>query len=281
MAMMEPMRKPCRSMLARAHPRLLAATVACLMGLVTPTAATGHAFGSFSISVFSQLTVAADEVRVRWVVDMAELPAGVIVELIDTDDDGVASEAEETAYLTLWIPSVLGNLELRVDGADLSLELEAHELSFPIGEGGEPFLRLVADLVAPLPAAGGAEVHEATYRDANYTEYIGWREVAVAPGEGVSLIESSVATEGRTQELTVYPADLGVSVPTSEARFTFALATADASAAGSPAASGQDPAPADPSFQIWPTGVLAVLVVAVLGVAVVFLDRSAPRGRRR
>jgi hypothetical protein len=255
--------------------------VACLVGLVTPAAAAGHAFGSFSISVFSQLTVAADDVRVRWVVDMAELPAGVIVDLIDADDDGVASEAEETAYLALWIPSVLENLDLRVDGADLSLELESHELSFPIGEDGAPYLRLVADLVAPLPAPDGADIHEASYRDTNYTEYIGWREVAVAPAEGVSLIESSVAVEGRTEELTIYPADLGVSVPTSEARFTFSLAAADASAAGSPGASGRDPAPAGPSFQLWPTGVLAVLVVVLLGVAVVFLDRSAPRGRRR
>jgi hypothetical protein len=249
--------------------------------LATPAAAAGHAFGSFSISVFSQLTVAADEVRVRWVVDMAELPAGVIVDLIDTDGDGVASDAEETAYLSLWIPSVLENLELRVDGADLPLHLESHELSFPIGEGGAPYLRLVADLVAPLPAPGGVDIHEASYRDANYTEYIGWREVAVAPAEGVSLIETSVAVEGRTEELTIYPADLGVSVPTSEARFTFSIVAAAASAAGSPAASGQDPAPAGPSFQIWPTGVLAVLVVVLLGVAVVFLDRSAPRGRRR
>ena len=278
---MEPMREPRRSMLGRARSGLLALALGALVATVAPSAAAGHAFGSFSISVFSQLTVAAEEVRVRWVVDMAELPAGVIVDLIDTDGDGVASEVEQTAYLAVWIPSVLENLDLRVDGADLSLELESHELSFPIGEGGAPYLRLVADLVAPLPAPHAAEVHEATYRDANYTEYIGWREVAVAPAEGVSLIDSSVAEEGRTQELTVYPADLGVSVPTSEARFTFALAAADPSAAGSPAALGQDPAPAGPSFQIWPTGVLAVLVVVLLGVAFVFLDRSATRGRRR
>ena len=263
-----------------ARPALLALTIGWLVGLVMPSLAAGHAFGSFSISVFSQLTVAQDEVRVRWVVDMAELPAGVIVDLIDTDGDGVASEAEETAYLTLWIPSVLENLELSVDGADLSLDLVAHELSFPIGEGGAPFLRLVADLVSPLPAAQGTDVHEATYRDTNYTDYVGWREVAVAAEEGVSLVESSVAVEGRTKELTVYPPDLGMSVPSSEARFTFSLASADASADGSPA-SGPESAPAGRAFQIWPIGVLVLVVVLLLGVAVVISDRSAPRGIRR
>lgn len=271
------MRKPFRSIRGRAGPGLLAATLACLAGMVMPLPAAGHAFGAFSISVASQLTVAEDEVRVRWVVDMAELPAGVIVDLIDTDADGEASPTETADYLVLWIPSVLENLELRVDGADLTLQAVAHELSFPLDEGGRPALRLVADLVAPLPASAPAGVHEATYLDANYTDYIGWREVAVAAAEGVRLVDSTVALEGRTKELTVYPADLGMSVPSSEAEFTFALASADESSAGSP----RDPAADGPSFTIWPTGVLAVLAMVLLGVVAVWSDRTTPARRRR
>ena len=130
---------------------LLWVTMGFLTASITPPAAAGHAFGSFSISVFSQLTIADSQVRVRWVVDMAELPAGAIVELIDTDGNGVATPAERAAYLDFWIPSVLENLELRVDEVDLLLEPVSHELSFPLGEGGEPGLRLVVDLEAPLP----------------------------------------------------------------------------------------------------------------------------------
>lgn len=254
---------------------LLALTISCVVGTLGPPVAAGHAFGSFSISVFSQLTVAEEEVRVRWVVDMAEAPAGVIKDLIDADGDGVASEAEKAAYLVLWVPSVLENLELQVDGVDLPLELVAHELSFPLDESGRPALRLVADLAAPLPAGG--DLRTATYRDANYAEYIGWREVAVAAGDGVRLVDSTVTVEGRTKELTVYPADLGMSVPTSEAEFTFALAAVDASRPGSPA----DPAVEGPSFTIWPTGVLAILAVALLGLFAVWSDRTAPARRRR
>jgi hypothetical protein len=256
-------------------------TVGCLVGAVTPPVAAGHAFGSFSISVFSQLTVADRQVRIRWVVDMAELPAGVVVELIDTDSDGVTTAIERTAYVSVWISSVLDNLELQVNGVDLPLAVVTSELSFPLGEGGSPSLRVVADLVARLPPLDAADVHLATYRDTNYIEYIGWREVAVAVAEGVRLIESSVPLEGRTQELTVYPADLGMSVPSSEAHFTFSLA-APASAVPGSSISGPGLDTADPSFKWWPTGVLAVLVVVgVLGLAAVISDRPAPRGRRR
>jgi hypothetical protein len=270
-----------RSILGDARPALLAAAVGFLVGAATPPMAAGHAFGSFSISVFSQLTVADRQVRIRWVVDMAELPAGVVVELIDTDSDGVTTEIERTAYVNVWISSVLQNLELQVDGVDLPLEVVSSELSFPLGEGGSPSLRVVADLVARLAPLHAADVHEATYRDTNYIEYIGWREVAVAVAEGVRLIESSVPLEGRTQELTVYPADLGMSVPSSEAQFTFSLA-APASASPGSSISGQGLESAAPSFKWWPTGVLAVLVVVgVLGLAAVTSDRPAPRGRRR
>jgi hypothetical protein len=252
----------------------------CLVGKVTPPVAAGHAFGSFSISVFSQITVAEQEVRVRWVVDMAELPAGVVVDLIDTDGDGAATPTERAAYLALWIQSVLAQLELRVDGVGLPLEAVAHELSFPVGEDGAPALRPVADLVAPLPASGEVDVHQATYRDTNYTDYIGWREVAVSAAEGVSLVESSVPEKGRTKELTVYPADLGMSVPSSDAQFTFSL-SAEGSSPGSPAESRRVQAPAGPSFKIWPTDVLAVLAVLLLGLAAVVSGRSAAARRRR
>jgi hypothetical protein len=242
--------------------------------------AAGHAFGSFSISVFSQLTVEEHQVRVRWVVDMAELPAGAVVDLIDTDGDGIATSAERDAYLALWIPSVLENLRLQVDGARLPLEVESHELSFPVGEGGAPALRLVADLVSPLPA-DGAVLHEATYRDSNYSDYLGWREIAVTAADGVSLIHSSVPAQGVTKELTVYPADLGMSVPSSDARFTFSVAVAEASSTGAPGASGGETGAAGRSFTIWPTGVLALLAVVLVAVAIVMTERSAPRAKRR
>jgi hypothetical protein len=253
---------------------LCAAAMAFPLMLTMPQLTAGHAFGSFSVSVFSQITVAEREVRVRWVLDMAELPTEAIVKLMDTDADGVVTPIEEDAYLDIWISSVLAALELQVDGEDLLFEVLNRDLSFPIGEAGAPALRLVVDMSTQLPPVETTAARQATYRDTNYIEYIGWREVAVDAAEGVRLIESSVPLEGRTQELTIYPADLGMTVPTSEARFTFSVAAPDPS-------SEPDSSSADASFKIWPTGVLAIAVVLLLGLLAVILDRSAPRTRRR
>src|SRR5688572_28816622 len=211
----------------------LAAVLLACGGLLAPSPAGAHAFGPFSISVYSRLVVSEDQIEIRWVLDMAEIPATATVELIDTNADGTVTEREKAAYFDLWVGSVLGQIELVVDGQSLSKEIVGRELTLPAGEEGAPALRLEMDLVAEVPGEGPS--HSATYRDCNYSDYVGCLEVAVAPGSGAQLIESSAPLEGRTNELTVYPADLGRSVPTSEAEFVFAAAGAAPSApAGQP-----------------------------------------------
>jgi len=257
--------------------RLAAVLLAC-GGLLTPAPAAAHAFGPFSISVYSRLVVSEDQIQIRWVLDMAEIPATATVELIDTNADGTVTEREKDAYFDLWVGSVLGQIHLVVDGQDLSKEIVGRELTLPEGEGGSPALRLEMDLVAEVPSDGNS--HSASYRDSNYVDYVGWREVAVAPGNGAQLIESSAPLEGRTSELTVYPADLGRRVPTSEAEFVFAAAAVAPSVpADQPAPPGQrEPEPSG-GFQIWPTGVLAAL--AVIGLAGVMLAANRPSTRAR
>ena len=82
--------------LARRH---VAAVFLVLVPVLAASAATAraHDFGSLSINVYSRLTLEASQVRVRWVLDMAEIPAGAIVSLIDQDGDGTASAEEQDA----------------------------------------------------------------------------------------------------------------------------------------------------------------------------------------
>jgi nickel/cobalt exporter len=242
--------------------------------LALPSQTVAHAFGTFSISVYSRLVVFEDQIQIRWVLDMAETPAAATVNLIDADGDGKVTDEEKHAYFDLWVGSVLDNIELTVDGRDLSKRIVDRELTLPAGEGGSPALRIVMDLTADVPA--GTSRHTAAYRDANYDGYVGWREVAVASGSGARLIESSVPTEGRTNELTIYPADLGLSVPTSEATFVFAAADALAGPstdATSPAATQNGGS----GFQVWPTGILAAVLMLGLAGAMVVANRPKRR----
>ena len=256
--------------------RRVALLVACLLACgAVPARAEAHAFGVLSISVYSGLVVSVDEIQIRWVLDMAEIPASATVELIDTDKDGNVTEEEKSAYFDLWVGSVLEQIHLVVDGQDLSKEIVERELTLPAGEGGRLALRLVMDLVAAVPEGS---VHEASYRDANYLDYVGWREVAVAAGPGAKLIESTAPAEGRTNELTVYPPDLGLSVPTSEADFSFAAAESVPSGDQAALSGGQQSDSG--GFEVWPTGVLAVVVLAGLVAVMVAVNRPGRRARR-
>lgn len=262
---------------------ILSVLLAGLLWAATTSIVAGHAFGPFSISVYSRLVVESDQVRIRWVLDMAEIASAATVELIDEDADGTVTDSEKNAYFDLWVGSVLDSIELTVDGEELSKTIEFRELTLPSGEGGTPYLRVVMDLSAELPRPSSpATVHAATYRDANYVDYPGWREVAAAAGTDVVLLESSVPTEGRTNELTVYPADLGRSVPTSEARFSFSAAGTGTGPIGPlPGSTPQPDTTTGSAFQIWPTGILAVLIVGAMAVVLVLANRNEPRRHRR
>ena len=265
--------------------RRAAAIVALLtasVGLAAPPPVSAHPFGPFSISVYGGLVVHDDHIQLRWVLDMAETAAVATVDLIDADDDGRVTDAEKAEYFDLWVGSILEGITLVVHGQELLLSIVDRELTLPKGEGGVPAVRLVMDLTAEVVT--GASTYVATYRDTNYTDYYGWREVAVAPAPGIRLLASTAPAEGRTKELTEYPADLGLSVPTSEAEFTFAAEEAAPAGQTTPLAASENQSPSDSA---WPTGIFAALVgVAFIGVLVALnkppgARRDGPRARRR
>jgi nickel/cobalt transporter (NicO) family protein len=239
--------------------------------------------GTFSISVYSRLEVGVDEIQLRWVMDMAEAPSAATVKLIDADGSGSVSEAEKNEYFQLWSISIVDAIDLSVDGRDLPLQVTAYDLALPSGEGGSPALRVTMDLTAELPPRRQGRDLVAHYRDMNYTDYIGWREVVVRAGEGVALLDSSAPTEDRTNELRTYPSDLWATPPNSEATFTIHLFDPAASAApATGSASGTSGTPPQPvsGFQVWPTGVLAALVIGLI-VAWGVVEARGDRPRRR
>src|SRR5918996_1843216 len=99
---------------ARLRRALLALGLAWLLSVSLVPGAAGHAFGPFSISVYSGLVVRDDRIEIRWVLDMAEIPATATVELIDSDGDGRVTDAEKSAYFDLWVSSVLAEIQLSV-----------------------------------------------------------------------------------------------------------------------------------------------------------------------
>jgi nickel/cobalt exporter len=183
-----------------------------------PTSVAAHPLGNFTINHYTAITVGRDGMAVRWVLDMAEIPAFAARRQMDANRDGTINPAEIAAWLDATLPGLMEGLDLQVGGQRQSLVVVKRAVSFPPGQGGLSTLRLVADLeVRPVP-----EVGSVTYRDDTYPERIGWHEIVVQAGAGFRLSTSTAPSRSVSDELRSYPAD-ALTNPrnTSEASFQF------------------------------------------------------------
>jgi len=210
---------------------VLALLAVMALGLARPGEADAHPLGNFTVNRYSRLELYSVVIRVRYVLDMAEIPTFQEMGVIDGDGDGQVSEAEEAAYLAAKGEELRRNLRLSLDGEAVQLAIVAWELSFPPGQGGLSTLRLALLLEAPA----GGDHPEVEYRDDNYSDRLGWKEIVVRPAEGVTLLRSTVSAEDVTDELTAYPGDL-LSHPLDVRGASFAYVPGGAAPAGAPAA---------------------------------------------
>ena len=180
---------------------LLGLVVAMVLGPVA--AASAHPLGNFTINHYSGIHVSPDEIRVDYVIDMAEIPAFQEMEAIDTDGDGEGSDAELAAWAEANAPGLAGGLTLSVDGRDVPLEVRSARAQLLPGQGGLQTLRFEGDFAAAAPAEGAL-----AYTDGNFADPIGWREITAVGEDGAVLEDSSVPTDSVSDALRSYPQDL-------------------------------------------------------------------------
>ena len=186
---------------------ILAGLWALSLGFVWPIIAWAHPMGNFTINRYSRLELAAEQIQLHYIVDMAEVPSIGEKERIDRDGDGGFSDAERQEYLANQVYTLRNNLYLLVNGQPLELVPHLAELEFPEGQGGLLTTRLTIKFIAALPASKIA--WQAEYRDENYAERrLGWQEIVVQSGPGVTILESTAPDQDISQALRSYPQDL-------------------------------------------------------------------------
>jgi ABC-type nickel/cobalt efflux system permease component RcnA len=171
-------------------------------------AAVAHPLGNFTVNSFARLRVEADGVRVRYVIDMAEIPTFQESQAMDENHDGSVSNDEAARYLERLAPRLIEGVVVTSDGERVPLRLTAKAISLPKGAGGLTTLRIECDferVVSEGNEVGGA--HRLRFEDTNYRERIGWREVVVEPASGVAIFDSTAFGSAVTDELKVYPQD--------------------------------------------------------------------------
>jgi nickel/cobalt transporter (NicO) family protein len=157
--------------------RLALVLLAVLCALVAPSAAAAHPLGNFTVNRFSRVEVSGPRLYVRYVLDLAEIPtfqAGRI------DPDAYAKR-------------IAHGTQLRVNGRRVPLVPLRSALAHPPGAGGLHTTRLETILRGPR-LHGPSRI---AYRDGNYRDRIGWKEIVVG-----------ARTPSRSRELRAYPQSL-------------------------------------------------------------------------
>jgi nickel/cobalt transporter (NicO) family protein len=242
---------------------------------VTPAAA--HPLGNFSISHYAALEIGGTEVTVRYVIDMAEIPT-----FQETQDTGLVAQENHPSVAT-WeaakAQAMARGLHLEVGDRRLALSIVSYQTIFPPGAGGLPTIKLGVVYRAPLPANLDG-THELRYRDENFAERAGWKEIVALARPGATLVTSTAPATDRSRELSDYPTDLLNSPPQDvEARVTFRVDSTAVAAV--PGATTTAPPALRPNSQVSPSNrfaelmrtsqpgtglvVTALLVAAVLG----------------
>jgi ABC-type nickel/cobalt efflux system permease component RcnA len=163
-----------------------------LVALAAPAAANAHPLGNFTVNRFSGIELSGDRVYVKYVLDMAEIPAFQERQTIK----------DESVYERDLATRIGRGLDLRVDGRKVPLTPLDHALAFPPGAAGLRTLRFEGVYAAPS-SSGHLE-----FRDTNFADRIGWKEVVLTARDGASASSSSAPATSVSHELGAYPKDL-------------------------------------------------------------------------
>jgi nickel/cobalt exporter len=181
--------------------KFLRAALTCL-GL--PIALGAHPMGNFSVSHYSRLHFKPGEMKLSYVLDLAEIPAFQLLSSwqIDWKDQGLLS-AKSKQQAAEWID----NIVLMQAGQRLPLRLMSVSPRAVEGAGGLPVLR-VSITAQAVPQAG-----EVTYEDRNFPGRAGWKEIVVDHDPAVALRKSSQSGQDLSKALTFYPTDPSITQP--------------------------------------------------------------------
>ena len=170
--------------------------------LLLPAVALAHPLGNFTVNHFAGIRVEAGRIVLDVVIDEAEIPTFQDRLRIDTDGDGVISDAEANAERLAACPRLVPDLALTANGSRLDLVLFAAGLSFPPGTAGLSTMRLVCEFSASLPPTGWPL--RIGFDDTSHPGRIGWHEVVVT-ASGVTLARGSLPSTSVSDRLRTYP----------------------------------------------------------------------------
>jgi ABC-type nickel/cobalt efflux system permease component RcnA len=183
--------------------RLAAFLVAVGVATLVPATAFAHPLGNFTVNRYAGIVLSPGEVRIDYVVDMAEIPTVQVRPGVDRDADGAISSPEGAAWAERIATELLAGLALSIDGRPVRLDVRSSSVRFSPGQGELDVLRLSVTFAGEASSSG-----RIAFSDANFEDRVGWREITIAGAPGVAISDPSVPSESITDGLRSYPDDL-------------------------------------------------------------------------
>jgi nickel/cobalt exporter len=153
-----------------------------LLAAATAALTLAHPMGNFSVNHYARIQPAPGGLRIRYVMDLAEIPT---FELFQQWGEGADPKRKAFEQAQLWAKG----LDLRVNGAPVHARVQHAEITLAEGAGNMQVARIVSDLA--VDSRGGT----LSYEDRNYQGRSGWKEIVLPGGRD------------RSAELTAYPQD--------------------------------------------------------------------------
>jgi nickel/cobalt transporter (NicO) family protein len=196
-----------------------------------------HPMGNFSVSHYSRIEVNSRGASIRYVLDLAEIPAFELLQQWKADADTPQPELDRhaTAQAREWTR----HLKFAVNGREVPAQLDRAAAVLGKGAGGMSILRITAEL--HLVVQPGS----LTYEDGNYPDRAGWKEIVIVKGADAAIGQADPAGVDRSQALTAYPQDPLLAPPQdvkASVKWTSMVQTAGAPATGNPGAGEVKPA---------------------------------------
>ncbi len=153
-------------------------------------AVAAHPLGNFTVNHLSRITLARHAVTVRYVLDLAEIPAFTLDRSLD--DHGTPPQRAREAWARKHAADIAPLLQLTVDERRVALVPTAATIEARPGAGGLPTLYATATFSGARPSGA----HALAYVDRTEPARLGWRDVVTG-------------TEREpTDELRAYPSAL-------------------------------------------------------------------------
>lgn len=245
-----------------------------LLILATAGVALAHPMGNFSISHYTRFTADKETLRIRYLLDFAEIAT---VENMDKNSDGRVSVEEREGFLNANAAKLRDGLALSVNGTPVHLEIVQQQITPRPGAAGLETMLLTFEMTAPLPADAKDGAYQVQYRDGNFADRTGWKEIVTPANPSVVFTGSTASATDMSRELTAYPTNpTAVAPQQSEAVFTLTFGNTPVSGlppkeAPATAGVGSSQTPKDAFTQAIATRQLTPgIVLLSLGIAFLF-----------